>query len=45
MGAQISKRYSILRYSSYKSQRQVLKLLLNFFPNGPDKATFGTFEI
>ncbi len=40
MGANISK-----RYSSYKLQRKVLKLLLNFFLNGPDKTTCGSFEI
>ncbi len=40
MGAKISK-----RYSSYKSQPKVLKLLLNFLPNGPHKSTVGIFEI
>ena len=39
MGAKISKR------CSYKSQPKVLKLLLNFFSNGPHKTTFGIFEI
>ncbi len=32
MGVKISK-----RYSSYKSQPKVLKLVLNFPPNGPHK--------
>ncbi len=40
MGAKISK-----RYSSYKSQPKVLKLFLNFLSNGPNKTTFGIFEI
>ncbi len=40
MGVKISK-----RYSSYKSQPKVFKLLLNFVPNGPHKTTFGIFEI
>ena len=40
MGENISK-----RYSSYKSQPKVFKLLLNFPPNGPHKAMFGIFEI
>ncbi len=42
MGAKISK-----RYSSYKLQPEVLKLVLNFSPNGPHKTTFkrfGNFE-
>ena len=33
------------RYSSFKSRPKVLKLLLNFLPNGPHKTTFGIFEI
>ncbi len=33
------------RYSSYKSQSKVFKLLLNFLPNGPHKTTFGILEI
>ncbi len=40
MGAKISK-----RYSSYKLQPKVLKLVLNFPPNGPHKTTLGIFEI
>ncbi len=40
MGVNISK-----RYSTYKSQPNVLKLVLNFPPNGPHKNTFGIFEI
>ena len=40
MGAKISK-----RYSSYKPQPNVLKLALNFPPNGPHIITFGIFEI
>ncbi len=40
MGAKISK-----RYSSYNSQSKVLKLVLNFLPNGPHKSMFGIFEI
>ncbi len=40
MGAKIS-----IRYSSYKSQPKVLKLVLNFPPNGPHKSMFGIFEI
>ncbi len=40
MGAKISK-----RYSSYKSQPNVLKLVLNFPPNGPHKTAMGIFEI
>ncbi len=39
MGAKISKRYS------YKLQPKVLKLVLNFPPNGPHQTTFGNFEI
>ncbi len=39
MGAKISKRYS------YNSQPKVLKLFLNFLPNGPHKTMFGIFEI
>ncbi len=39
MGAKISKRYS------YKLQRKVFKLFLNFLPIGPHKITFGIFEI
>ncbi len=39
MGAKISKRYS------YKSQPKVLKVYLNFLPNGPHKTTLGIFEI
>ncbi len=38
MGAKISK-----RYSSYKSQPKVLKLLLTFPPNGPHKIALGIF--
>ncbi len=33
------------RYSFYKSQPKVFKLLLNFLPNGPHKKMFGIFEI
>ncbi len=33
------------RYFSYKSQPKAFKLLLNFYPNGPHKITFGIFEI
>ncbi len=40
MEAKISKRYSF-----YKSQPTVFKLLLNFLPNGPHKTMFGIFEI
>ena len=40
MGVKIS-----TRYSSYKSQLKVFKLLLNFLPNGPHKITFEIFEI
>ncbi len=40
MGAKITK-----RFSSYKSETNVLKLVLNFSPNGPHKTTFGVFEI
>ncbi len=40
MGAKISK-----CYSSYKLQPKVLKLFLNFPPNGPHKSMFGIFEI
>ncbi len=40
MGAKISK-----RYSSYKSQPNVLKLVLNVSPNGPHKTTVWIFEI
>ncbi len=32
-------------YSSYKSQPKVLKLDLNFPPNGSHKTGFGIFEI
>ena len=39
MGAKISKHYS------YKSQLKIFKLVLNFFPNGPHKTTFGIFKI
>ena len=39
MGAKISK-----RYTSYKSQPKLVKLFLNFLPNGPHKIMFGTFE-
>ena len=39
MGGKISKR------DSYKSQPKVVKLVLNFPPNGPHKNTFGIFEI
>ncbi len=39
-GSEISK-----RYSSYKLQPNVLKLVLNYPPNGPHKTTFGIFEI
>ena len=39
MGAKVSK-----RYSSYKSQATVFKLLLNFLPNG-HKLGFWVFEI
>ncbi len=39
MGVKCSKRYS------YKLQLKVLKLDLNFPPNGPHKTTFGIFEI
>ncbi len=40
MGVKITK-----CYSSYKSQTNVLKLVLNFPPNGPHKSMFGIFEI
>ena len=40
MGAKISK-----RYSSYKWQSKVLKLVLNFPPNGRHKTPLGIFEI
>ncbi len=40
MGVKISK-----RYSSYKSQPKVLKLVLNFPPNGPNKILLGIFDI
>ncbi len=40
MSAKISK-----RYSCYKSQQKVFKLVLNFLPNSPHKNTFGIFEI
>ena len=33
------------RYSLYKSQPKVFKVLLNFLNNGPDKNTFEIFEI
>ncbi len=33
------------RYSSYKSQPNVLKLVLNFPPNSPYKNSFRTFEM
>ncbi len=33
------------RYSSYKSQPKVFKLVLIFPPNGPHKNTFGLFEV
>ena len=39
MGAKISKCYS------YRSQPEVFKLFLIFFPNGPDKTAIGIFEI
>ncbi len=39
MAAEISK-----RYSSYKSQPNVVKLVLNFPFNGPHKTTLGIFE-
>ncbi len=39
MGVKISK-----RYSSYKSQPKVFKVLLNFLRNGPHKTMFGIFE-
>ena len=31
------------RYSFYKSQPRLFKLLLNFLPNGPHKTAFGIF--
>ncbi len=40
MGVKISK-----RYSSYKSQPKVFKLLLNFLPSCPNKTTLGILEI
>ena len=40
MGVKISK-----RYSSYKSQPKVFKLLVNFPLNGPHKTEFGNFEM
>ena len=40
MGANISK-----CYSSYKSQPKVLKVILNFPPNGPHEILFGIFEM
>ena len=40
MRANISK-----RYSSYQLQSKVFKVLLNFFPNGPNKNTLGIFKI
>ncbi len=40
MGAKISK-----RYSCYKSQANILKLVLHFPSNGPHQTTFGIFEI
>ena len=39
MGVKNSKRYS------YKSQPKLMKLVLNFPPNGPHKIAFGVFEI
>ncbi len=33
------------RYSSYKSQRKVFKLFLNFLPIGPHKTKFRIFKI
>ncbi len=39
MGAKISKCYS------YESQPKVLKLVLNFPPNGPHRIMFGIFDI
>ena len=40
MGVNISK-----RYSSYKSQPFVFKLILNFSPKVPPKTTLGIFKI
>ena len=40
MGVKISK-----RYSSYKSQRNVFKLVLNVTPNGPHRMTLRIFQI
>ena len=40
MGVKISK-----RYSSYKSQPKVFKLVLNFPSSGPNKTTFVIFKI
>ncbi len=39
MGAKISKGYSF-----YTSQPKVLKLVMNFPPNGSHKSTFGIFD-
>ncbi len=39
MGAKISK-----RYSSYKEQPNVFKLVLNFPPNGPHKTPLGILK-
>ena len=33
------------KISSYKLQQKVLKLFLNFPPNGPHKTTLGIFDI
>ncbi len=43
MGPNGSKNFKSYRYSSYKLQPKVLKLVLNFPPNGPHKSTFGIF--
>ena len=40
MGAKISK-----RYSSYKLQPKVFKLVLNFLPDGPHKTMFGIWTV
>ncbi len=40
MGTKISK-----RYSSYNLHPKVFQLFLNFLLNGPNKSTFGIFEI
>ena len=46
MGAKFSKQITqILQIACYKSQANVLKLVLNFPPNGPHKTSFGIFEI